>query len=501
MPTITLDEYDKKRDFGRKTVRSACYAPHVSVFFDTLGQVRACCLNHTYALGHLGGQSLDAIWNGAEAQKLRESLENYDFGLGCEFCQWQIAENPSPHTLKYDQYPVDTNLPLWPANMEFNLSNACNLECVMCSGEYSSAIRSRRDKLPPLKKYYDEQFFADLRKYLPHVRAAQFLGGEPFLVPEHFKVWEMMIDEQVTTACQITTNGTQYNDRVERILDSLDCSITMSIDGITRENFEAIRVNAFFDSVMANFERFQQYSRRHNRTVTFNFSLMTLNWHEFGRFLLFADQHQCVVNVCPVVAPSRFSLFMLDQTELQRIVRELERQEEEVGRQLVFNKRVWTESIDQLRSRLQNSDDRSTSFVPAGFFESFSNANPDPLDDATAFSILREWSPNQPTTLVANSQDIITSVPTADFLGLLPSQCLHRSIDAILGLVRVTLGPMVNVLKWESNPTHIDRIIAFRTPMMEVTYVRLIIRPIRDSSGTNVGVRIDASKAIRLPTN
>jgi MoaA/NifB/PqqE/SkfB family radical SAM enzyme len=498
---LSFEKYDKKRSFEDKSVQSACYAPHVSVFFDTLGQVRACCLNHTYPLGHLGGQTFDEIWNGENIRQLRHALENYDFGLGCDFCQWQVAdEHGQPHTLKYDPYPVDTSGPLWPANMEFNLSNACNLECVMCNGEWSSAIRSHREHLPPLKKYYDDRFFDQLRKYLPHVRAAQFLGGEPFLVPEHQRVWDMMIEQKANTFCQITTNGTQYNDRVIRILEALPCSITISFDGVTPQTFETIRVNARFDQVIENFHRFQEYSRQHGRTVSFNFSLMTLNWHEFADFLLFAEEYSCPVNVCTVVSPSKYSLFMIPVEQLKPIVAHLDSIEQRIADQLVVNRKAWIDTIDRLRNRIKNDAEGNTDFVPSGFFESFRSLDRTPLTDEQALAMLRDWSNEPSSTLLADHQDTVTEVPTGAFLVVPAEQCVGRPIDAVLSVVRVNLGPMVNILRWESHPNYIDRIIAFRTPMLDVTYVRLLIRPVADPAGKQIAVRIDAARTNRLPT-
>ena len=67
--------------------------------------------------------------------------------------------------------------------MEFSISNVCNLECVMCNGNFSSAIRAHRDQLPPAKSVYSNAFDPVLRSILPHLFRAKFLGGEPFLIP------------------------------------------------------------------------------------------------------------------------------------------------------------------------------------------------------------------------------------------------------------------------------------------------------------------------------
>ncbi|MFO0947839.1 MAG: SPASM domain-containing protein [Planctomycetota bacterium] len=346
MDLAILEAYDDRRDFSNKGFKSACYAPFVSMFFDTLGQVRVCCVNYSYTLGNVRSQRLDDIWNGAATKTLREAMAGYDFGLGCDHCKWQIQDgHPFPHSTKYDLYPIPAEGEFWPRNMEFNLSNTCNLECVMCSGELSSAIRSRRDRYPPLAKVYDDQFFLDLRKYLPHLVATQCLGGEPFLIREQYRVWDMLIEDGLKPACQITTNGTQYNDKVERILNNLPVEITISMDGISKETLESLRINVRHDELMANFHRFHAYSKAHGRGVGFNFTLMRQNWHEFADFLLFAEQWGSNVNVCTLLHPAPYALYTLPTEEIRSVVAELERRDDEMCRSLVVNRKAWSDVL------------------------------------------------------------------------------------------------------------------------------------------------------------
>ena len=131
----------------------------------------------------------------------------------------------------FDQFKVSDADPQWPQRMEFSISNACNLECVMCTGIYSSAIRAHREKLPPTQKFYSDEFIESLRKYLPHLSWAKFLGGEPFLITEYYRIWEMMIEDAPLAKCHITTNGTRYNGRVEKFMNDLDFAFAVSLDG------------------------------------------------------------------------------------------------------------------------------------------------------------------------------------------------------------------------------------------------------------------------------
>src|SRR2546426_5723317 len=92
MDTGVREAFDAVRDFKNKTFSSGCYAPFVSLYFTSLGNVLACCKNETYVLGNVSKDRLKEIWNSGKTQKLRQALINYRFEAGCEFCEWQISE-------------------------------------------------------------------------------------------------------------------------------------------------------------------------------------------------------------------------------------------------------------------------------------------------------------------------------------------------------------------------------------------------------------------------
>lgn len=78
-----------------------------------------------------------------------------------------------------------------------------------------------KEGLPPLAPAYGDDFFTDLGRYLPHAKYLAFLGGEPFLQKECYRIWDMLIDMDLEIPCHVTTNGSIYNDRIERLLQRL----------------------------------------------------------------------------------------------------------------------------------------------------------------------------------------------------------------------------------------------------------------------------------------
>lgn len=345
------EAYDLSRSFSGKDVRAMCYAPHTSLVFDMQGRVKACGWNWAHPVGDIRTQTLDEIWAGAKVTQLRRALENYEFGPGCAFCANQTRDGRTAHAVMrlFDRFNVSAPDPQWPQCMEFSLGNTCNLECVMCSGVYSSAIRARRDRLPPLVSVYPNGFVDSLRKYLSHLATARFDGGEPLLMEEYYRIWEMMAAEAPLVKCHVTTNGTVFDSRIERLLDRLDFDFAVSVDGTTKETVESIRVNTDFDAQWAILQRLRTYTRERKTTLSLKFCLLPQNWHEFGDLCLLADAWDCSVAVNVVRQPAHCCIDNLPPPELRRILDAMERQAVSLDSQLVRNRRAWFGELERLR--------------------------------------------------------------------------------------------------------------------------------------------------------
>jgi MoaA/NifB/PqqE/SkfB family radical SAM enzyme len=339
------------RTFAGKAVKSACYLPFVSLHLTPTGEVLACCRNQTFILGDLREQRITDIWNGGKIAALREALTAYKFDLGCSYCEWESQRRTDSFAIRLsaDHFPVVSPQPEWPALIDFNVSNICNLECIMCCGENSSSIRSNLMGLPPLPKAYNDQFFDDLRPFLPHLHFINFLGGEPFLTPESYRVWDMMAEDGLSIPCRVTTNGTQYNARIERAMNAVPMHITLSLDGVTKKTYESVRHRANFETVIANLHRFNAYTQERGTNFGISYCLMRQNWREVGDMTLFAEQLDCELSISMVAGPSNCSLFTLPPHELRGIVEEIVQMSGAVVPKLKRHRRAWDETLQHLR--------------------------------------------------------------------------------------------------------------------------------------------------------
>lgn len=504
--------YDKTRDFSRVGFQSACYAPFTSMYLDPRGDVRACCQNVEHVLGNVARARLTDIWWGSSADALRDALRDYDLGLGCRFCQWQVDDGNyrGVFAKDFDWLPLASPAPTWPQRLEFAVSNTCNLECVMCDGELSSMIRSRREHLPPLPKVYDTAFFSDLESFLPHLSEARFLGGEPFLAAESFRIWGLMADADLHTPCRVTTNGTQWNPRIEGVLERFPTAIAVSIDGATRRTFESIRVRADHAKVMDNFARFRAYTLERGTDLEISFCLMTRNWHEFGDLLLFGDAWDARVNL-NTVTHRRYGLYQLPVDEFARVLDGLERRDKEMSSCLGLNRQVWDGELDRLRNWLATASaagprgpdryfrrDEGQGTVGPQAAVSVMGAPPEPSvapvpvilrqRDKTADAALSppeaavrvaaDLTDPELSTLRCDPNDLVLAVDGAGgFVGLPAESCVGRPFAEVVEQLTKKWGRPVPVLEDRLPGGGVFRRVVFDKPGGDFRYLQVLSLP------------------------
>lgn len=351
---------------GPPAIETFCSAPFSSMYLDQFGEVRACCQHTDAPLGNVRTQSLMEIWNGQAVAELRVALRANDLSRGCAFCQWQTSEGSgdTAYARNFDRLATSDPSPAWPRQLEFSISNTCNLRCEMCNGDFSSSIRSQREHRAPLPNVYPESFFDELREVLPHVSQINVLGGEPFLSHESLRVLDIAAEVNPAMTVTIATNATIWNRRVSELVERLRPNVVVSIDGITAETFESVRVGADFARVMENLDRFDEAARRHGTEVSLAHCLMRSNWWEFADFLSFAERRGFDVGINTVVTPDELSLYQLPSAELLSIVSRLERRGAGVVPHLARHRHVWEAQIAALKNRAGVETDGAASLVP-----------------------------------------------------------------------------------------------------------------------------------------
>lgn len=315
-----LDRFNNERTL--RSPKSICYAPFISMNFDQTGSITACCFNRSHVLGTYPTTSVKGAWSGTAMQELREALLEDRFDRGCEQCAKMLKEgnfksvlikhfddhaglskalNPKKRIVNFfnqNETAGDDNL--HPVMFEFELSNSCNLECIMCGGKWSSAIRKNREKLPPLKSPYDQEFVRQVREFLPNLKRANFLGGEPFLISVYYDLWEAIVEVNSDIEVAITSNGTILNSRSRAIIEKLNrCRITLSVDSIRKDTWEKIRLGGDFSEFWTNLN----WLLETKKLSSFSVCPMVQNWKEIPELIQFCSSNDLDIYFNVVYGP------------------------------------------------------------------------------------------------------------------------------------------------------------------------------------------------------
>src|SRR6202023_899455 len=118
------------------------------------GQGLACCFNTNHVLGTYPRDSVSDMWHGRPANVLREAIRCQDFSAGWQGCATDSASRNFSGIMQVFDHLADASADGGeagrtrvepPRSLEFSIANTCNLECVMCTGDFSSSIRKRRE--------------------------------------------------------------------------------------------------------------------------------------------------------------------------------------------------------------------------------------------------------------------------------------------------------------------------------------------------------------------
>src|SRR3954447_1296928 len=162
------------------------------------------------------------------------------------------SSEPS-HTPKAHGRPPMTS----PRFLQVEVVGQCNLRCQMCP------IQFRQDGPPHGPPAFMEfDVFTRLLDQFPQLEELQLQGlGEPMMNPRFFDMIERAAGRGIMVSTN--TNATFLNERrAQQCVTSGLSEIHISIDGATAETYEAIRVRAHFDRVIANVERLVEARRR-----------------------------------------------------------------------------------------------------------------------------------------------------------------------------------------------------------------------------------------------
>ena len=325
-PSLTLEEvekYNQHRKMGAN--KNICMATKVNMHFCVDGRVMACCYNKSHSLGNIREQSLHDIWFGTEKTNF-DRLVNVDYHLesGCYGCKLKIKSGDYASVVAQNYDFHSTKIKEYPTRMEFELHNTCNLECVMCNGDFSSSIRTNRENRPSLPFVYDDSFLDQLDEFIPHLQYADFIGGEPTLITFYYKIWEKIIEKNPSCLIHIQTNATTLKSRFKEQLKKGNFEVGLSIDCLNEALAKKIRKNIIWENFSENLKYYLEEYKNNVLKLTLNFCPMPVNIEEVIPMVRFCNENRIPIFFCTVLSPYECSFLSCEERELSQYIVMLE---------------------------------------------------------------------------------------------------------------------------------------------------------------------------------
>ena len=304
----------------RTSSKFLCNAPFASIKISIDGRVSPCCYNRDM-IDCYPNNSISQIWDGEIFSSYRRAIRRNELPSACETCERAI-KNGEYDSVKINQYDYLKVSRLWknkPRLIEMALSNKCNLECIMCTGTLSSSIRTNREKRAPSKSIFGQEFRKELIQFIPNLQEMVFAGGEPFLNPLYYDIWEDIIRLNPQCYISVITNGTIMNDKIKTLLEHGNFRINLSFDAMTKETYEAIRVNAKYEDTMANMKYFGDTLARQGKRLHIPICPLKINRFELPDLVNFCNGNQYSVNFVNVNWAPKVAMYSMSSIELNEL--------------------------------------------------------------------------------------------------------------------------------------------------------------------------------------
>lgn len=283
--------------------KTFCPLPWIHIATRPNGDVRVCCTSNASGAGveddksagliksqdkilNLKENTIDEVWNSDTLKTVRLEMLRGEVPNSCTKCfeeeskgitskrQWESVQWIDRLDINsiVEKTKTDGSLPLEIPYFDLRLGNMCQLKCIMCSPHDSSSwIKDWKLQYPKYKSielkqdqgwdrgydytWYQKSDFLDLMKgQSHHIRELYFAGGEPLLIPEHYKILRFMVETNSAKNCTLryNSNGLELPEELFDLWKHFkDVRFNFSIDAVADKN-HYIRYPSCWESVVDN---------------------------------------------------------------------------------------------------------------------------------------------------------------------------------------------------------------------------------------------------------
>ena len=186
----------------------------------------------------------------------------------------------------------------------------------MCNEMFSSQYE-QNDTYP--NNTYNQAFIDEIYKFVPSLKEIICLGGEPFLINEYYDIWDRIISVNPSCRISVVTNGTILNDKIKNLLERGNFNINLSLDTIAKNTYEAIRVNADFDTVISNVEYFGKVLRLQGKTLQIPACALKANCKEIPDLVRFCNDNSYHLTIIAVHRVNEVAAWSLPSIQLKEL--------------------------------------------------------------------------------------------------------------------------------------------------------------------------------------
>ena len=283
-----------------------CPLPWIHLATRPNGDVRLCCTANASGAGdedikdvglvkadgkvmNLQTSSIAEVWNSDYMKSVRLQMLANIVPSSCTKCfeeeaqgivskrQWETViwkERLNVDSI-VNRTQSDGSLPVDIPYFDLRLGNLCQLKCIMCSPHDSSSwIKEWKLQYPKYKTielkqdqswdsdfdytwYKKGSFLNEMKSQASSIRELYFAGGEPLLIPEHYKILEFMVETGAAQDCilRYNSNGLELPEKLFELWSHFkQVKFNFSVDAFGARN-DYIRYPSKWEDVVANLKR------------------------------------------------------------------------------------------------------------------------------------------------------------------------------------------------------------------------------------------------------
>ena len=340
-----------------------CPAPWTSLNIDQAGEVSPCfhCVD---MIGNIKKNTIQEVITGPVVTGMKQAMARGEWAPGCAWCKrLEETTGVSGRTVRTTSAETQAAINADPdffklEHLVVNWSNLCNLACVYCNPETSTAWQSIK-KIPINHVKNEHADLIELARTQGHnIQGLSLGGGEPLLQ----KGLEQFLDyiDGNKVSVMITTNisvGLETNAIYQRLKTWPNVSWMISFDNANKEKFEYVRHGASWAQFVDNI----QIMKRDQQKVQAHPAYSVYCALDLMEYYDFCSAQQLDIFWCELTNPWDLDIRRQSRNLQQLAIEEIDR----VVAKYQEQKHLSTDVLERYRATLlDNSYLTNQDFVP-----------------------------------------------------------------------------------------------------------------------------------------